>query len=247
MGDISARQLIDLMKKLNADMDTDKVVIVEYAQALNMWVATLKHLGSAIAVAFKDTKDKARDMMTNKQIFIDDLKLIAADSPQAVFLLPFCGEEAKFGIQDFNGDSKNKKPLKRFKKEDIKPWMYKYEATSRHLWRNQWLFTFLAQILTKIVKEREEKLSKLAKEVYKDVLKPNHPYWLQKVANAAMIAVNSRPKFLKSYSDEQSKVQGKAYDDEMAYAEIMEMAEQAQIMSDKLLLKCKQHGFDKLP
>lgn len=117
-------------------------------------------------------------MIANRDIFINDLKLIQAGSPEALYLIPFCGEEAKFGIQDFNGDSKNKKPLKRFKKEDIKPWMAKYEATSRHLWRNQWLFTFLSQILSKIANERNEKLTKLAKEVYKDVLKSNHPYWL---------------------------------------------------------------------
>ena len=56
--------------------------------------------------------------------------------------------------------------------------MAKYEATSRHLWRNQWLFTFLSQILSKIANERNEKLTKIAMEVYKDVLKSNHPYWL---------------------------------------------------------------------
>ena len=55
-GDISARQLIDMMKKLNADMDKDQVVITEYTEVLNMWVTTLRHLGSAIAIAFKDTK-----------------------------------------------------------------------------------------------------------------------------------------------------------------------------------------------
>ena len=56
MDQVSARQLIDLMKKLNADMDTDKVLITEYTQVLNWWVTTLRHLGSAIAVAFKDTR-----------------------------------------------------------------------------------------------------------------------------------------------------------------------------------------------
>ena len=125
--------------------------------------------------------------------------------------------------------------------------MAKYEATSRHLWRNQWLFEFLAQILYKIANEKNEKLSKLAKEVYRDVLKPNHPFWLQKVANAAMIAVNSRPKFLKSYCDEQSRAQGKEITDEDAYVEILEMSQQAQIFSKKLFDKCKKHGFDKLP
>ena len=74
--------------------------------------------------------------------------------------------------------------------------MQTYTATARNLWRNQWLFSFLSMILYKIATQRNEKLSKLAKEVYKIVLKPNHPYWLQKVANAAMLAVNSRKAFL---------------------------------------------------
>ena len=73
MGDISARQLIDLMKKMNEEIDNDKILIMEYAQALNWWVATLRHLGSAIAVAFKDTKDKAKDMINNRRIFIEEL------------------------------------------------------------------------------------------------------------------------------------------------------------------------------
>jgi len=136
-------------------MDSDKILIMEYVQVLNMWVSTLRHLGSAIAIAFKDTKDKGKDMVNNRKVFIEELKLITLESPEANYIIPFCGEEAKYGIQDFNGDSKNKKPLKRWKKEDIKPWMYKYEATSRHLWRNQWLFTFLAKILSRIANERD--------------------------------------------------------------------------------------------
>ena len=35
--------------------------------------------------------------------------------------------------------------------------------------------------------------------------------------------------------------------DEEAYAELIEMSQVAQVMADKLLLKCKQLGFDKLP
>ena len=98
MGDISARQLIDLMKKMNEEMDSDKILIMEYTTALNWWVATLRHLGSAIAVAFKDTKDKAKDMINNRKIFIEELKIIAPDSAEANYLIPFCGEEAKYGI-----------------------------------------------------------------------------------------------------------------------------------------------------
>ena len=53
-----------------------------------------------------------------------------------------------------------------------------------------------------------------------------------------MLAVNSRVKFLKSYTDEQSRVQKKHLSDEDAYGEILEMAEQADIFSKKLLEKC---------
>ena len=70
-----------MMKKLNEDIDKDAIVITEYTEVLNMWVTTLRHLGSAIAIAFKDTKQKAKDMIANRDIFINDLKLITADSP----------------------------------------------------------------------------------------------------------------------------------------------------------------------
>lgn len=56
------------MKKISQDWDKDQVLIVEYAAVLNMWVATLKHLGAAIAVAFKDTKDKAATMLSNREL-----------------------------------------------------------------------------------------------------------------------------------------------------------------------------------
>ena len=48
-----------------ADWDKEQVHITEWTTLLDMWIATLKHLGAAIAVAFKDTKDKAKDMRKN--------------------------------------------------------------------------------------------------------------------------------------------------------------------------------------
>jgi len=61
-----------------------------------------------------------------------------------------------------------------------------------------------------------------------------------------MLAVNSRSAFLKSFITEQSRVQKKTYTEEDAYAEILEMSQVAQQIADKLLMTCKQHGFDKL-
>lgn len=98
MVDVSARELIDLMKKLNQDMETDQVLIIEYARALHMWVNSLEHLGSAIAVAFKDTKEKANNMASNRRVFTEELRLITENSEQANYLIPFTNEEKKFGL-----------------------------------------------------------------------------------------------------------------------------------------------------
>jgi len=49
-----------------------------------------------------------------------------------------------------------------------------------------------------IVTQRGEKLTKLARLAYKKCLEPHHPYVLKKVANAAMIALRSREKFIAS-------------------------------------------------
>ena len=62
---------------------------------LRMWESTLKHLGIAIAVAFKDTKTKAQDMLNNKDLWTNELKVIDPKSPEANYLIPFCLFEAK--------------------------------------------------------------------------------------------------------------------------------------------------------
>lgn len=153
MGDLSTTVLIQMMQKINEDFDKETVMIHEYAACLNMWVQSLKHLGAAIAVAFQDTKDKSACMKANREFFVNELKLIDATAPEANYLFAFCHFEATQKCQNFNGDYKNKKPLKAMNKSDIQPWMPKYTATSRHLWRNQWLFTFLGSILSRIVNE----------------------------------------------------------------------------------------------
>lgn len=109
---------------------------MEYTTCLNTWVSTLKHLGAAIAVAFKDTRVKAQQMLDNQNLFVKQIKTLEPTSPDANYLLPFCLYEHKWKVEGFNGDYSNKKPLKKFKKGDVQPWMAKYTATSRNLWRN---------------------------------------------------------------------------------------------------------------
>ena len=71
---------------------------------------------------------------------------------------------------------------KHFKKEEVQPWMKKYASTSRHLWRGQWFYEFVGQMLQAIVMRRNEKLPKLAGSVYKKYLAPHHNMVLSKVA-----------------------------------------------------------------
>ena len=124
--------------------------------------------------------------------------------------------------------------------------MKTYIETSRHIWRNVWLFDYIATVLGRVAAERENKMTTIAKESYKQILKQHQPYWLQKIANAAMIAVNSRPKFLKSFTDEQVKLQGKPFTEEEAYAEVQAMSNAARLLADSILLTVKKHQLDKL-
>ena len=76
MGDMSTRMLIDRCKKICTDWDNNQVLIMEYTTSLDMWIATLKHLGAAIAVAFKDTRVKAQQMRDNQSLFVKQLKTL---------------------------------------------------------------------------------------------------------------------------------------------------------------------------
>ena len=82
-------------------------------------------------------------------------------------------------------------------------------------------------------------MSKIARDTYKDTLKPKHPYLVQKVVNAAMIAVPGRDSFMQSFIAEQSRLQNRKMNYEDAYAELGELAKWSQLMADKLLLTCK--------
>ena len=62
---LSALKLMKLVRKINKGFDTNEVLITEYAFSLDAWIDTLKHLGSAIAVAFNDTREKAQQMRDN--------------------------------------------------------------------------------------------------------------------------------------------------------------------------------------
>ena len=71
---------------------------MEYTTSLDMWIATLKHLGAAIAVAFKDTRVKAQQMRDNQSLFVKQLKTLDPTSPDANYLLPFALYEHTWGI-----------------------------------------------------------------------------------------------------------------------------------------------------
>ena len=90
---------------------------------------------------------------------------------------------------------------KHYKKEEVQPWMKKYASTSRHLWRGQWFYEFVGQMLKAIVEQREPKISKLAKETYQKYLAHRHNAFFSRVAQAAVIAVRSREKFIKGLID----------------------------------------------
>ena len=83
-----------------------------------MWVTSLKHLGSAISVAFKDTKDKARDYVQNQDLWVNKLGVLPANDLRAQYLIPFMLFEEEQNVAHFNGDN-NKKILKKYNKADI--------------------------------------------------------------------------------------------------------------------------------
>ena len=116
MGDQSAIDLMNLVNKILKDIDNDEgdgkqVVIEEYAQSLHWWIGTLKHLGAAIAVAFKDTKTKADEMLKHQKLFVT-LGYIEEGSNDYKYLIPFTEVEKAKKVQRFSGDN-NKKEIKK--------------------------------------------------------------------------------------------------------------------------------------
>ena len=79
-------------------------------------------------------------------------------SPEALYLQPFSMLEAKLKVQRLNSEN-NKKELKALDENEKLPWMKTYLASSRHLFRNCWFTKFLNVLITKIVNDRECKMS----------------------------------------------------------------------------------------
>ena len=77
--------------------------------------------------------------------------------------MPFTTIEAKFNVQGLNRDHNKKLVKKHFKKNEIQPWHAKYASSSRHLWRGQWFFEFVGEMMGLIATQRNEKLTKLAR------------------------------------------------------------------------------------
>lgn len=77
------------------------------------------HLGAALVVAFKDTREKSGDFLSNQDLFVNQLKVVDPTAPEARFLVAFSTIEAKFNVQGLNRD-KNKKLIKKhFKKNEV--------------------------------------------------------------------------------------------------------------------------------
>ena len=66
-------------------------------------------------------------------------------------------------------------------------------------------------------------MSKIAQGAYTFGLAPHHGFMLKKVAGIAMNAIKRRDKFIAGLIEEQSKVQGIAYNEEMAYLDFVEL------------------------
>ena len=80
-------------------------------------------------------------------------------------------------------------------KEDRKPWMTKYESTSRTLFRGCWFFDFLREIFVGITTEPDAMMGTIAKKAYKIGLGPHHGFILRKTAGLAFNAIKRKDKF----------------------------------------------------
>ncbi len=158
-------------------------------------------------------------------MLIQDLQLSSADSPEGKFIQAFVMLEAAQNCQPLNQDD-NKKTLKKYKKEDIKPWFTKYASTSRTLYRGCWLYDFLHMFIVSVCQDRETMMSKLAQAAYTKALAPYHPWVLKKAAGVAMKAVKRRDKFVASVVKDQKTLPGKdGYDEEKLYADFLTLGE----------------------
>lgn len=200
-----------------------------------------------MAYSFKDCREKAQDFVDNIDLFAHQLKVIDPNSDEAKYLMPFTQVEAQYNIQVLNKDDNSSIIKKHFAKDQRQPWMKKYASTSRHLWRGQWFYEFVGQMLQAIVVQRNEKLPKLAKAVYVKYLSPHHNMILSRVAQAAMIAVRSREKFIGGLIEQQSRVIGQKMTEDDIYKFLELLSQEALLLSQYLLDACRTNGFTELP
>jgi len=147
---------------------------------------------------------------------------------------------------EFNGEN-NKKIMKKYKGDDVKPWMKKYCSTARTLVRGAWFFDFLACLIGQICHDRTAKTSKMAVKAYDTGLAPHHPWALRKTAGLALKAIKSREKFLKSLLDEQTLVTGAEYSEEKFYEDFSDIHLNCEKLAKQLWTLVRENGFDKLP
>ena len=141
------------------------------------------------------------------------------------YLQTFCKIEEKFKCQPLNEDD-NKKTIKKMAKVDVKPWMEKYQSTSRTLWRGVWFIEFIGIVCTEFVNQRTAKMSKIAGEAYDAALAPHHPWALKKVAGMAMRAVKAREKFEPAFIADMARLtDNKAYSMDTMIADFTHLGE----------------------
>ena len=81
-------------------------------------------------------------------------------------------------------------------KANRKPWMDKYESTSRTLFRGCWFFDFLREIFVGLTQRRDEKMGKIASNAYSKGLGPHHGFILRNVAGVAFKAIQTKANFI---------------------------------------------------
>jgi hypothetical protein len=188
------------MQAVTDQWDKEQCDIETYCDMYLEWTKLFKHMGSALSIAFKDINEKSNIIRNNKAVQID-LKNAAEGSPESMYIHPFIMMEKALNVRPLNKDD-NKKTLKKYNKDDILPWMLKYESTSRTLYRGAWFFDFLHIFTSDFASMRTEMMGKLAKKAYDTALAPYHPYLLKKAAGIAMNACKKREKFILSIQAE---------------------------------------------
>jgi len=167
-------------------------------------------------------------------------------SPEGQYLQPFVFLEASLNCQPLNLDD-NKKTLKKYKKEEILPWFPKYCSTSRTIFRGAWFFNFIGKLMSMFVSDKSMMMSKMALKAYDEALGPHHSRMLKMAAHVAMKAIKKREKFIVCLTEEQTKVTGKPYSEDMLYTDLEKLGKQAALLSEQLWAFCRANGLDKLP